>query len=106
MTINNGRCAPLSPDELPQLDWSLERLGEYCRLLGRRTVCDAWRQGRALLFARALLPKQTRWLAWLRSNCSHIGQSTADRYMAVARGYELDALVGMSLTDAYRELGL
>lgn len=88
-------------DDIPGDEWSLEQLGQFCRLRRDRIAIDAWLIGKALTLAKQM--SRRRFGAWL--NEQGYSASTACRYMRLYRSYESpDQVAGRGLVESLEEL--
>jgi hypothetical protein len=93
----------VSLDETPQRCWTLEQLGEYCRLSEGRQAVHAWRLGWALIYAKA---KQIHgdWMSWRERYCPWLSHATVNRYMKLAKSFTEEEVEGLGITTAYRKM--
>jgi hypothetical protein len=86
---------------MPNNDWSLNQLAEFCVTSIRRSGEDAWKIGKALSIARSRHKENGDWLRWLREEVDGLGQSTAYRYIEVFNKLTLDQVRSLSVNEIY-----
>lgn len=90
--------------EMPEDDWSLERLGELCQRLDHKMAIHAWIIGRAMAFAKA---KATRieFVEWRKKY--GISASTESRYCRLFKLHKSPEELGeKGLTEALLDAGI
>ena len=96
--------------EVPDENWSLERLASFIKVSLRRTAVQAWLIGKALTLAREKHRANRDWLRWLESETG-ISKSSAYRMIKLAEWFELNEIerqpeIGVcELLDAAKEDG-
>ncbi len=94
-------------DEIPQPNWTLERLRAFCQSTSRKWAKDAWLIGRAINLAeKKVRDAGGNWTQWQIDACPGASYKTIRRWCQLARLVDERDLDNVRLTEMYEKTGL
>lgn len=100
---NEPTDAPLNPVNRPSAEWTLDQLGHFAAVVGRKNAEHAWELGRALFLAQKKTGKGGKWTAWADKWVPWIKERTRQRYMNVGQ-LDYEDVKGKGLDEVYKLL--